>query len=299
MTYTPQDARLSAHNETQWDMLNNFFAHFTTQDWMRPHGREWTFGDVPYHMMYFQSLAVESIRKGQTDTEHQEIRTMRELNQFNQSRFAARPSNQTGEQSFALFRRSQETLRTTLRSLGGDQPDFDHLVWYGVLRARGWHTTRFMMEYTYWHNWLHFSEATLRYNNQLPPISAEMMHHALTLHMDFTAGALNHRVAADRFVWVLTLTGSGGGTWTITVDKGEGHAHEGEPDSGTPDLYMTRPIDVHLKAAFNMMNPLRVSMFTRITGAARKRALLAKLFTPAPDEVWTPIDESEVEPMQG
>jgi len=299
MTYTPQDARLSAHNETQWDMLNNFFAHFTTQDWMRPHGREWTFGDVPYHMMYFQSLAVESIRKGQADTEHQEIRTMRELNQFNQSRFAARPSNQTGEQSFALFRRSKKPLRTTLRALGGDQPDFDHLVWYGVLRARGWHTTRFMMEYTYWHNWLHFSEATLRYNNQLPPISAEMMHHALTLHMDFTAGALNHRAAADRFVWVLTLTGSGGGTWTITVDKGEGHAHEGEPDSGTPDLYMTRPIDVHLKAAFNMMNPLRVSMFTRITGAARKRALLAKLFTPAPDEVWTPIDESEVEPMQG
>lgn len=297
MSYTPQDARLIAHTEALWNAINTFFARFTTADWMRPHGKDWTFGDVPYHLMYFQTLAAEAIKKGHTDEPHDEIRTLRELNAFNNSRFAARPANQTGVQSFSLFRRSEDVLRQAIRGLGGDQPDLDHEVWYGVLRARGWHTTRFMLDYNLWHNWLHFTESYLRYHDDLPPLDAELMHRTLDLHMELTAGALNHAAAKERFTWELALSGNGGGIWTFVVENGDGHVQAGKLEGETPDVRMERSIEVHLKSTgFRMLHPLRALALSKIktNGGINKITMLGKLFAPKDDEEWTPISEAEI-----
>jgi hypothetical protein len=291
------DQQLIAHTESMWSALNSFFARFTTTDWARPHGKDWNFGDVPYHLKYFHVLAADAIRHGAhaTHDDQVEVRTLGELDEYNRLRFKQRPHNQTGAQSFNLFRRSQDTLREALDAAGADA--LDRRVWFPLMRARGWHSTRFVLEYIYWHNWLHFSEAQLRFNDRLPNIDSDMMHHAVHFHMHEIAGALDQRHAPPHLVWMHTLTGNGGGTWTYIIENQRARVIDGEPSDGRFDVRVEHGIDTYLKTmTFGMLSPLRAALTgqTRITGA-RTAARLARMFTPSPDQAWQPMMDDEAE----
>jgi len=294
------DTLLIAHTEELWAAINLFFAHFASSDWGRPHGKDWNFGDVPYHLKYFHILAADAIKHGREAAQDElvEVRTLSELTAFNKSRFAERPHNQTGAQSFNLFKRSQEILRDAIKASGdGTTPNLDRQVWFPLMRARGWHSMRFVLEYMYWHNWLHFSEAQLRLTNELPPIDADMMHRAVHFHMHEIAGAVDQRHAPQRLVWLHRLTGDGGGAWTYVIDKGWAKVADGEPADGRCDVLVEHGIDTYLKTmAFGMLSPLRAALTgqTHLKGA-RTVAKLARIFSPPEDQQWQPMQDIEAE----
>ena len=294
------DAQLLAHTEAMWSSLNSFFAHFTSSDWGLKHGKDWNFGDVPYHLKYFQMLAADAIKTGGAANQEDqvEVRTLSELNAFNKMRFAERPKNQTGVQSFNLFRRSQDVLQEAIYSTGeAGKPDLDKQIWFPLMRARGWHSVRFVLEYMYWHNWLHYSEAQLRYSDELPPLNDDMMHHGVNFHMHEIAGAVDRKRAPEHMVWLHQLMGHGGGSWTYTIDHGWAKVFDGEPGDGKFDVWVEHGIATYLKSmTFGMLNPLRAVLTgqTHIKGALTV-AKLGRIFTPPEDQTWQPMQDTEAE----
>ncbi len=298
MTYTPDDAQLIKDLELEWDVIDGFFGRFSTADWMRPHGKDWTFGDVPYHLMVFHNLFAESLRRGTNHDGEPEIRTLRELNQWNAARFQQRPTNQTGAQSFGLLKRSIENMHTAMRALGNPEPDMDRPCWLPLLRVRGVHTARIAIDYTYWHDWLHLCEANLRYNDHLPRYTDEMMHRALNFHMHITARSVDPSKITGDYVWHLDLLGNGGGAWTFNFSPNVPVLVQ-QGLIGTPNLHTTRTIADYLKlTAFNMMriNPLQTMFNSARSYEARKLAHIQALFNGSEDQVMQPIEDAEIEP---
>ena len=60
MTDKPRSeiAGMEAVLEELWALLDGIFAQFTPSDWRQPHGPDWLFSDLPYHLGYIDRLVV-------------------------------------------------------------------------------------------------------------------------------------------------------------------------------------------------------------------------------------------------
>jgi hypothetical protein len=275
-----------ADQEALWAAMNGFFGAFAPEDWSRQHGKDWTFADVPYHLAYFNRLLADAVTRGDATSEEDALSTLAELDAWNKAQFARRPAGQTAQQSFEEMRASQSVLRSAVSGSA-----LDRAVWLPILRGRGWRTTHFALEYNFWHTWLHYCEAHLRFNDQIDGISAALMQRGIDFNMQLIAGAVNPS-RAGRFVWVLELTDSG--VWSFVIERGAIRVER--QAASNADVVMTTHTAMYLKtSAFNIQSPLLALLRggIRVRGL-NKLSVLQRLFSPSPQQVWQPMEQGAV-----
>lgn len=85
-----------------------------------PKAEDWTFGDVPFHLAYFDAEIVCQPLEGRhptADLVHEPLMgSVREMDAWNARRFRERPDGQTPEQSLARMRASRARIRALLDS---------------------------------------------------------------------------------------------------------------------------------------------------------------------------------------
>ena len=212
---------LMAQIEELWGHFDELFGSLGPDDWSRQHGPDWTFADVPYHLVYFdRDLIAQGIERGpQVPSEEQRVmRTQRELNDWNAAKFAERPAGQTLEQSLEQMRASREALRRVVATMS--DADLDRPVWF-PLTGCGWLTAQWVLLACIAHNWSEFIQLRYHMNRTTPVPSDGITHAALGLLVGFFPAGLDRAQAAKtRFTTVMEFTGPGGGAWTIRVAEG-------------------------------------------------------------------------------
>ena len=70
-----------------WQGLDALMERIGPRDWSRRHGKDWTFAEVPFHLAYFDAEVVcDPVEQRPTDRKI--MRTLRELNAWNDAHFA-------------------------------------------------------------------------------------------------------------------------------------------------------------------------------------------------------------------
>jgi hypothetical protein len=295
MTPKSAETNIVAEQDGLWLVLDQFLRSFTSQDWHRAHGKHWKYADVPYHLAAINHVVADAITRG-ADGGGDELATLEQLDAWNEAQLADRPAGQSADESLAQLRASQEAVRQAVFAIGED--NLNAPVWLPMLRVRGWRTLKTVLEYNFWHHWLHFMEAHLRHDGSLPDLPASWMNRALDFYMDYIAGQMNvEKAAGIRFTWVLELTGTGGGVWTFTIANDACRAWAGRVPGA--DVAMTTDVGTYLKTlAFGLQNPtMAMTMgIIRVQGLT-KVGQLQTLFTPTPDQVIPPTERGLIKDL--
>lgn len=196
--------------------------------WNEAHGADWTFRDVPYHMMYFdRELVAEALERGTNVPvgEQRTQRSVRELNEWNARMFALRPAGETPRQSLSRWRAVRERIRKRANDL--DEKRLENPVWIPLVGC-GWLPASVALGACIAHTWSEFVQ--LRYLAGVTGIepSPEATHAAMGFLLQFLPSAFDASAAVDtRFTIVMSYTGPGGGDWTIRVSSGQATLEEG------------------------------------------------------------------------
>lgn len=290
--------------ESVWTALRAFFDPFTDVEWARPHGSDWVYADIPYHLSIYNRLTADAILRGKAGSDSTPaLISLDQLNQWNQAR--QRELRQVCPLSAAYERmiETQEMVRGALHTL----PSLDSPVWLMTLRARGWRTARLAVDFLQWHTWLHLVEAALRYQKGLPLIAPAAVRRAVAFEMEMLAGRVSLARAAvllagKPFTWALeiTLPESGTAEWTLTIDPTV-------PNDGVTQVCTVSPgfdasADVTTRA--ELTTYLRVMRFNLIgqtlaglTGKFKHQGSVSRLqaiITPTPNQIWTPMEREKV-----
>jgi len=122
-----------------WDNWDELLEGLKTPaDWSQKHGDDWTFADVPYHMTYVdRDLVTTALEQGENaSTDGQKVmRTLRELNVYNELKFAERPNSQTGDQSVDQWRAVRGGLQNVMSQMSDE--DLGKPTWFPLLGGGG------------------------------------------------------------------------------------------------------------------------------------------------------------------
>lgn len=305
---TPDDRALMGDLEAVWTALNRFFEPFTDVEWVRPHGADWMYADIPYHLAVYNRMAANVILIGEEGDmdDSPSIISLAQLDRWNQASLRAMRMIGGTSDGLEKMRDSQAMLRAAVSSVD----TLDLPVWLMTLHARGWRTARLAVEYAQWHNWLHLAEAALRFHNRLPLLAPNALRRALDFDMHYLASMVTAEraralVGADPVMWSveIVLPESGSAGWTFTIDP------TAPPDGETPactasskfrdnaDILVSTDLTTYLKTLhFNMMN----TTIALWTGKIKQKGAggigkMQALFSPTPDQVWTPIRRERVQ----
>jgi len=275
--------------ETIWIALDSFFQGFSSQDWSRRHGKDWTFADMPYHLAYFNQTVIAGIGN---DHHQQAKRTLHELNVWNDTHFAQRPASQAGAKGLEHLHATQVALKQAATRHAPDTPIFLPLIIVG-----GWRTLAFALEYLLNHTWLHFTESHLRFAQRLPDLPASLVHRILNFSMEAAAGALRPEdLVGVHLVTILRLIGEGGGTWTFTMREGKCQVEA--QAAAHADAEITSDIATYLKTSIHQMQPALLALLmgkTRIKGMSKAQQF-QKLFAATPSRMWNFVEQGRIAP---
>ena len=274
--------------ETLWGALDSFYQNFSSKDWSRKHGKDWTFADMPYHLAYFNQTVIDGIKNDQGGRAKL---TLQELNTWNNARFAQRLASQIGAQGLAYLHTTQAALKEAAMSHSLETPVFLPLIIVG-----GWRTLAFALEYLLDHAWIHFTESHLRFTRRLPELPAPLVHRILHFTMQAAAGALQPEdLAGVELVTSLRLIGEGGGVWSFTMHAGKCQVEAGPTQA---DAEITSDIATYLKTSIHsMQSPLLALLLgkTRIKGLSKAQQF-QKIFAATPARVWNFVEQGRVAP---
>lgn len=253
-TYT-QTTELLADFESLWQCIDAHLASLGPADWSRPHGKHWTFADVPYHLAYFDHDVVAyplALGLDLPASERWAALSPSELNAWNARKFAERPPTQTVEESIAQMQASRDDLRRIV----GEMTDgnLDRPAWFPLL-VGDFVRARLVLDGGRAHTWAHEAELRLRLGRTDPVPRPSAIHAAIGTLMGFFPIGLNREVAATTdFTLVMELTGPAGGAWTIRVADGD--CTVAEERAARADLVITQSPDTFLKTRTEIHNPM-------------------------------------------
>jgi hypothetical protein len=242
--------------EELWSALDSLFEEMSPIDWRRPHGPDWIFADLPYHLSYIDRLCVaRSIELGEMlpTADQVQLRTLNELNAWNQGNFAARRADQKVEESLEQMYESREYVRQVTAGLS--DADLVKPAWFPLLTMRGFRSSQVALAFCAGHVWQHMEEARVRHGHPGTLVGPELTHAMLNgtipgiplyLIIPTTTLFLNAARAKELdFSFALHITGFGGGLWDFRVsDTGW---QVGEVESANTDLLLTMDLDTYIK----------------------------------------------------
>jgi hypothetical protein len=266
--------------EGLWQRFDQLFDSMGPADWSRKHGKHWTFADVPYHLGYFdQEIVATPIERGRNvpPEGQRPMRTVAEMNAWNEARFAQRPADQTPQQSLEQMRTSRQAIRRAVAQLS--DADLKRPAWC-PLPFMGWLTVGSALEGCYGHTWNHFLQLRLWMKRDTPALTPSQIHRGLAFYMSIFAGFADREQAKKvNFTGVMDITGPGGAAWAIQVAHGTCCVSEERPAHA--DLVMTQSPETFVKTLAEMHNPM-VAMLTgkiKVRGF-RNLGTFGKLFHP-------------------
>jgi hypothetical protein len=292
LSRTGVPAALRDELESVWSCLDELFASFGPNDWRRRLGPDWTYRDLPYHLSYFdQELIARALERGRdVPLEEQRVqRTRRELDAWNARWFAARPADETVEQSLARMQRSREDVRRQLERLSDadlDAPVFMPLV------GTGWIPTRALIGGAVAHSWGHYTEARLRLGRSGPRPSDAATHRTLGFFMELMPLFADRREAEKGpFTAVMRFEGPGGGAWTIRASDGVVTSSEGAASGA--EVVMAQTPDAFEKTHSKITSPMLLMLTGQIKVKGwRNLGRFGRLMAfPGPDTVVEPMRE--------
>ncbi len=245
--------------EELWSALDSLFEEMSPADWQRPHGPDWVFADLPYHLAYIDRLSVaRPIELGEAlpAADQVQLRSLNELNTWNQGQFAARPTAQSVQRSLEQMQESREDLRKVIATL--TDVDLSRPAWFHLLNMRGFRTAQVPLAFGVGHTWQHLEEARVRHGQAGTKVSPELTHAMLNgtvpglplyLIMPTTTLFLNAGRANELdFSFALNVTDPGGGIWSFRP------SHAGwqvaEVESASTDLMLSMDLDTYIKMRY-------------------------------------------------
>jgi hypothetical protein len=200
--------------------------------------------------------------------EQVQLRTLNELNAWNQGKFAARPDGQKVELSLEQMYESREYVRKVTAAL--TNADLANPAWFPLLNMRGFRSVQVALAFCAGHTWQHMEEARVRHghagtfvgpelthamlNGTIPEIPLYLIIPTTTLFLDAS------RAKELDFSFALNITGPGGGLWDFhTSDTGW---QVEEVQSADTDLVLSMDLDTYIKMRHfigNMMSLIESS----------------------------------------
>ena len=217
--------------EELWAALDALFEEMSPADWQRPHGADWIFADLPYHLAYIDQFLARSIELSEElpVAEQVQLRTFNELNTWNQNKFAARPKDQKIETSLAQMHNSRDYMRKVTASLS--DADLAKPAWFHLLNMRGFRPAEVALAFCAGHTWQHMEEARIRHGHAGTLVKPELTHAMLNgtvpgipLYLIIPTTTLfldANRAKELDFSFALQVTDPGGGIWDFrTAETG-------------------------------------------------------------------------------
>jgi hypothetical protein len=171
---------IMAQVEEMWTHLNALFNIIDETDaWDSPHGVDWTFADVPYHLAYFNlELVARPVELGPDFPENERLSfaSVEDVNGWNESHFAARPAGQTGPESLAQVRASWDEIGRVASTMTDD--DLDRPYWTPFLGGM-WQTAADGLGWSLGHDCGEFMQLRIHMGRQEPVPSAEITNYYL------------------------------------------------------------------------------------------------------------------------
>ncbi len=252
-------SKTRASLEELWLALDTFFEALTLADWQRPHGQDWVFADLPYHLAYMDRLCVaRPIEQGEAlpAAERVGLRSLNQLNAWNQGQFDARPAGQTVEETLAQMHGSRDGVRRILAGLS--DTDLDRPAWFPLLNMRGFRPAKVGLAFCTGHTWQHLEEARIRYGRAGTLVGPELTHEMLNgtvpgiplyLIVSTTGLFLDAFKARELdFSFGLHITDPGGGMWAFQA--GEEGWQVAEVEAANTDLILSMGLDPYIKLRY-------------------------------------------------
>lgn len=250
---------MRASLEEIWSALETLFDEMSPADWGRPHGPDWTFADLPYHLFYIDRLCVaRPIELGEALplAEQVGLSTLNELNAWNQRNLAARSDGQQVERSLEQMRESRDYVRQVAANM--TDADLTRPAWFSLLTMRGFRPARVPLGFCVGHTWQHMEEARLRHGHAGTMVGPQLTHLMLDgiipgipLYLQMSGTTLFLDAARAReldFTFALNITSPGGGIWAFQA------ADEGwqvqEVESAATDLVLSGDLDAYIKMRY-------------------------------------------------
>lgn len=247
--------------EELWSALDSLFDEMSPADWRRPHGPDWTFDDLPYHLAYIDRLVVaRPVEFGEAlpFAELVQLSSLNELNRWNQANFAARPEGQEVRRSLEQMRASREHVRQVIA--GSSDADLAKPAWFPLLHMRGFRPSIVNLGFCIGHTWQHLQEARVRHGHAGAIVGPQLTHAMLDgtmpvpgipLYLNVPGTALFLDVGRAReqdFSFALNITGPGGGIWAFQASD-EGWQVAGA-EKTEADLVLSLDLDTYIKMRY-------------------------------------------------
>ena len=243
--------QLVGHLEEMWGHLADLFDDLEASNgWDQPHGPDWTFGDVPYHLAYCnRDVVAHGIELGADYPEAAQslLATPDALAAWNEAKFAERPAGQTAGKSVAQWRESCERIRRLTEKM--DDADLARRAFQPIME--GWATVRACRN----HDWSEFMQLRIHMGRDEPVPSPEITRNYLGTMLGFFPMMLNTEAATGQdFTVVMDFGDPEVGAWTIQVENGTASVRQGAADN--PDMIMTQSAETFEKTFRRIHDPV-------------------------------------------
>lgn len=282
---------LMSLTEEMWGHWDTLFSSLEGKGWEQKHGQDWIFADVPYHLAYCErELVAYPIQQGPDIPEDRrvEIRTMGQLNQWNDSWFAKRPPSQTVDESMAQLEASRDAVRQAVVAL--TDADLKRRCWFPAIDLRGWRPVRRLLDWNLLHNLNEFLVLRYYMKRDKPAPSPEWAHRATVLMTRRMEAAISARPAIpERFAFTLEFIDRGAGTWTFRIANEEVERIEGE--AANADIVMTTSLAMFFEIVSQKISTQQALIAGKIEIAGQRHVgTLARLIEPpGTDEIIEPL----------
>jgi hypothetical protein len=233
-----------SHQDALFNKLNE------TKGWGGKHGPDWTFADVPYHLAYCnRDIIARPIEYGRDlpAGEQMAFKTPEDVNAWNARMFAARPADQTLEETLAQLQASRDEIRRA--TAGMTDADLDRPTWFPFQLGGvdGWMTPREPLMFCLTHDWSEFMQLRIHMGAQAPVPSAGITTQYLGGMIGMAFPMFLDRDAADgeKFTAVFDFSDPGVSPFAIRVQDGAATVEPGKPAGA--DLVMTESAETFEK----------------------------------------------------
>ena len=246
---------LMALEEELWSNWDIIFDGLDERGWFHKHGKDWVFADVPYHLAYIErDVVANSIIMGANlpESSRVELKTIADLNKWNEKKFAERPFGQRATESLVQSRKARDSVRHAMAGLSDN--DLIRPAWCITPPTRGMRTVEFLLKWDILHNWTELITMRSYVHRSDPVLSPELNHTAISMMMKMMPCFINRSQAQGREISVLMeFTDPGVGTWNLDID---GRVLTCEENDKKANLVMKMRSDTFVRMSGGLINPM-------------------------------------------